>query len=516
MGAMTMRLGSVRLPGTWLENSKGFGLTWQGAAAFSAESLRDEAILSQQTVQIEPLVDDQKIGWFSIKLLLWSWLAMFADGFDISALSFAAPELVREWGVPRSAFGYAFAASNVGVLFGAPLLGYIGDKYGRRIAIVLGSVIFGLGTLSMTLTANLDQMTVLRFLTGIGIGGLMPNTIALNAELSPRRWRATLVVLMFTGITLGSGTPGYVAGWVVPHFGWEILFVVGGVVPLTVAACLWFVLPESVKFLANRPQRREELLKITRIMRPDLNIATDAQFVAAPSAEKLAGIPEARSGFLGLAQIFRGSLRYITPLLWICFATTLMANFFLNNWIPIILESNGLSPKEAAFASSLYHVGGTVGGLLVSMVLNRFGFSAIVALFVLAPIAIFSMGLSDNSHLMTTFVTGLAGFAVLGVQFGNNACSGLIYPTEARSKGVGWALGIGRIGSIVSPIIGGVLIAQNMPLSELFMWAASPMVVGAVAALGVTLLCYARFRSLTLDDKASADEVRPGVAKAVA
>jgi AAHS family 4-hydroxybenzoate transporter-like MFS transporter len=469
--------------------------------------------LSQQTVQIEPLVDDQKIGWFNIKLLLWSWLAMFADGFDISALSFAAPELVREWGVPRSAFGYAFAASNVGVLFGAPLLGYLGDKYGRRVAIVLGSVIFGLGTLSMTLATNLDQMTVLRFLTGIGIGGLMPNTIALSAELSPRRWRATLVVLMFTGITLGSGTPGYVAGWIIPHFGWEIMFIVGGVVPLAVAVCLWFVLPESVKFLAARPERREELLRTARTMRPDLQLTADTQFVSAEVSEAPAGATAARSsgsGFLGLGQIFRGSLKFITPLLWLCFATTLMANFFLNNWIPIILESHGLTPKEAAFASTLYHVGGTVGGVLVSLVLNRFGYSAIVALFVLAPLAIFSMGLPGNSHLMTTFVTGLAGFAVLGVQFGNNACSGLIYPTEARSKGVGWALGIGRIGSIVSPIIGGMLIAQNMPMNELFAWAASPMVVGAVAGLGVTLLCYRRFRSLTLDDRPAEPEAATG------
>ena len=496
---------------------QGFGLRGRGAAAFSAGSDRGEALLSQQTVQIEPLVDDQKIGWFNIKLLLWSWLAMFADGFDISALSFAAPELVREWGVARSAFGYAFAASNVGVLVGAPLLGYIGDKYGRRIAIVLGSVIFGLGTLSMTMATNLDQMTVLRFLTGIGIGGLMPNTIALNAELSPRRWRALLVVLMFTGITLGSGTPGAVAGWIVPYFGWEILFVVGGVVPLVVAACLWFVLPESVKFLANRPERRDELLKTTRIMRPDLNIAADAHFIAAPSAAATARNPAVRGGgFLGLSEIFRGSLKFITPLLWVCFATTLMANFFLNNWIPIILESNGLTPKEAAFASALYHVGGTLGGVLVSLVLNRFGYSAIVALFVLAPIAIFSMGLEGNSHAMTTFVTGLAGFAVLGVQFGNNACSGLIYPTEVRSKGVGWALGIGRIGSIVSPIIGGMLIARNMPLNELFAWAASPMAVGAVAAVGVTLLCYARFRSLTLDDKPAEPEMPAGAAPAKA
>ena len=470
--------------------------------------------MSQQTVQIEQLVDDQKIGWFNIKLLLWSWLAMFADGFDISALSFASTELIREWGVARSDFGWAFSASNVGVLIGAPVLGYVGDKYGRRLAIVFGSVIFGVFTLAMTQATTLHQMEVLRVLTGIGIGGLMPNTIALNAELAPRRWRATMVVLMFTGITLGSGSPGAISGWMVPIFGWEIVFVIGGAFPLIVAACLWFALPESVKYLASLHKHRDRLLKTARTMRPDLRIADDAAFVTAPDVHVAT---EKEQGFLGLRLLFRGSLRFITPLLWICFATTLMANFFLNNWMPIIFEGNGLSPKEAAVASMLYHVGGTVGGLLVSLVLNRLGYTAIAALFILAPLAIASMGFGGSSHLLTTFVTGLAGFAVLGVQFGNNACAGLIYPTEARSKGVGWALGIGRIGSIVSPVIGAELIRRQMPASELFMWAASPMALGAFAAVLVAMLCYARFRSLTLDDKPSVDEARPGAgAKATA
>jgi AAHS family 4-hydroxybenzoate transporter-like MFS transporter len=316
---------------------------------------------------------------------------------------------------------------------------------------------------------------------------------------------------MFTGITLGSGTPGAVAGWLVPHFGWKVLFLVGGLVPLVVAVCVWFVLPESVKFLAKRPDRQVDLLKTARRMRPDLQIATDAIFIAPPPAGTpvhggMAHAPARGIGILGLREIFRGSLKYITPLLWICFITTLMANFFLNSWIPLIFENNGLTPKEAAFASAGYHVGGTVGGLLVSLLLNRYGFSAIVALFVLAPIAIFSMGIDGHSHAMTAFITCVAGFAVLGVQFGNNACSGLIYPTEARSNGVGFALGIGRLGAIVGPVIGGVLLAQKMPLNQLFAWASTPMAVGAVAAIGVAALCYVRFKGFKLDERPAEPE----------
>lgn len=455
-----------------------------------------------QVVETDRLVDEQKVGSFNIKLLVLSWLAMFADGYDISALSFAAPELVRQWGVPSGEFKIAFSASLFGVLFGAPLLGYIGDRFGRRVAILLGSVIFGACTLAMVWATNLEQMAALRFLTGIGIGGLMPNTISLNSEMAPRRWRATLVVLMFTGITLGSGMPGPVAGWLVPVYGWEILFVIGGVVPLAIAVLLFFALPESVKFLARRPDRQKQLLKIARRMRPDLTLPDDTRFVPGTSdaAPATATAPQ-RGGFLGLGQIFSGSLAFITPLLWVCFATTLMANYFLNSWLPLIFESNGITPKQAAIASTLYHFGGTLGGIAVSVLLNRFGFAAIAVLFGLAAPAIAAIGMDGLSTTALTYISGFAGLAVLGAQFGNNACSGLIYPTEARSQGVGWALGIGRIGSIVGPYVGGVLVAMNMPMQELFLWASLPMVIGLFAAILVAVLCYKRFRGFTLDDR---------------
>jgi MFS transporter, AAHS family, 4-hydroxybenzoate transporter len=458
-------------------------------------------------VQTDRLVDEQQIGWFSIKLLILSWLAMFADGYDISAMAFAAPELLREWHVaPGGILKYVFAAPNVGVLLGAPLLGYIGDRYGRRAAIVLSSLVVGCFTVAMMWATSLEQMLVLRFITGIGIGGLMPNTIALNSELAPRRWRGMLVVLMFTGITLGSGTPGPVAGWLVPEYGWKILFLIGGIVPLVAALVLFFVLPESVKFLVRQADRRAELLRVARQMRPDLTLADDTQFVTETRPAAAASPASSGGGFLGLGHIFRGGLAFITPLLWVCFATTLMANYFLNNWMPLIFESNGVTRKQAAVASTVYHVGGTIGGIVVSLLLNRFGYTAITLLFLLAAPAIAAIGLGGLSPAMLAGVAGLAGLAVLGAQFGNNACAGMIYPTEARSQGAGWALAIGRIGSIVGPIIGGMLVAMKMPFNELFLWASLPMTLGLIAAILVAWLCYKRFRAFTLDDKPAEPE----------
>ena len=256
----------------------------------------------------------------------------------------------------------ALSASLFGILLGAPLLGHAGDRFGRKALIVAGCVIFSLGTLATAWATNLDQVVALRVLAGIGIGGLMPNAIALNAELAPKRLRATLVVLMFTGITAGASLPGLIQGWLIPLHGWQVMFWIGGISPLILAACLLFTLPESVKFLAFKPGRRAEFLRIVRMLRRDLAVADNAQFVA---------VPEAQHGGLDMAPIFKGVLAWVTPLLWLCFASALMANYFLNSWLPLIFEGGGLSAKQSGLAISLYHGGGTIGGLLVSLVLAR-------------------------------------------------------------------------------------------------------------------------------------------------
>jgi MFS transporter, AAHS family, 4-hydroxybenzoate transporter len=445
-----------------------------------------------QTIRIDDLVDGQRIRGFNLNLLFWSFLAMFADGYDISVMPFAMPTLSRIWHVDAGLQGYALTASLIGVLAGSPLLGYIGDRYGRKPAIILGSVIYGATTLAVVWQHGYWITLALRFCTGIGIGGLMPNTIALNSELSPKRLRATLVVLMFTGITLGSSAPGFISAWVLPTFGWRVLFLVGGAVPLLVAVCLQFALPESIKFLGGRPERHGELLKIARRMRPDLALAADTQFESSLASKPRHGAPA--------TGIFAPGFRAITPLLWVCFITTLMANYFLNSWMPLLFNNAGLTPEKAALASSLYHIGGTVGGLLISMLLDQFGFVVIAALFVCAAPAIAAIGSSNMSYAALAPLAAIAGLCVLGAQFGNNAAAGLLYPTQFRSKGVGWALGIGRFGAIVGPLLGGYLIKLHLPMRQLFLAAAMPMLIGAVAAVILVRLCYLRLGALRLSD----------------
>ena len=445
-----------------------------------------------EVIHVEQLVDEQKFGWFNINLLIWSFLAMFCDGYDIAALAFAAPDLVRSWGLESATLGPAFSASLFGILIGAPLLGYIGDRYGRKMAIIAGCVIYGLCTLAIVWTTSLTQVIALRFLTGIGIGGLMPNTIALNSELSPKRLRATLVVLMFTGITFGSASPGAITTWLAPEYGWQVFFVIGGVVPLLVAACLIFALPESVKFLAQHPGRRVELLRIARALRRDLVIHDDAKF-------EITHTPH--YGGIGLRDIYSGGLALITPLLWLCFATALMVNFFLGSWMPLLFEQSGIPPDRAALASSIYHIGGALGGVLLSVLIDRYGFLVVVALFILGCPMVALIGLENLSYELLVTASVLAGVGVLGAQFGNNASSGLLYPTSFRSKGAGWAFAIGRFGAICGPYIGGILIGMNLSMQQLFLIGAVPLIIGIIAATALTIVCYKRFGGLQLDDK---------------
>lgn len=447
-----------------------------------------------QQLDIERLVDDQKLGRFNLNLIFWSFLAMFADGYEITAIAFAAPELVRDWGLDTASMGPVFSASLFGILFGAPLLGYVGDRYGRKAAIIAACLICGGATLAMAFAQSIGELLALRFVTGIGIGGLMPNTVSLTSELSPKRFRAMLIVLMFTGITLGGGAPSLIAAMLVPQFGWPVLFVIGGTFPLLIALCLYFALPESVKFLALRPERKDDLRRVLGRVRPDVSFPDTAEIVMSRAA------PDAGSG---LRQIFDRELQWITLLLWFCFGMTLMANYFLNSWMPILFEEIGLEPDEAALASGLYHLGGTLGGLLISILLDRVGVVVIAAFLLLAGPVVAAIGAASVPYGALLALSLGSGVFVLGAQFGNNAAAGMLYPTEIRAKAVGLAFSVGRFGSILGPLLGGILIGRNWPLDRLFLAAATPLAAGAVAALLLTRICFVRFRGLQIDDKAA-------------
>jgi MFS transporter, AAHS family, 4-hydroxybenzoate transporter len=436
----------------------------------------------QSVVQVSRLLDERGLSSFQIKLLAWSFFIVLIDGYDIAAIAFAAPSLAKEWALKPGSLGPVFSASLIGILFGSGIFGWMGDRYGRKAALVGSNLLFGAFTLAAAYATNLDQMFWLRLLAGLGIGGVIPNVVAINAESAPRKLRATLAIIAVGCVPLGGAIPGFVTAVFVPQYGWQILFLIGGIVPIVIAIAAMFGLPESIKYMALHESQRGKMESTIKAIRSDYQVPANAKFVI-----------EDEKQFPGFnpAYLFRDGLALITPLLWLLFALNLMGYFFLISWTPTLMTAAKLPPATAALAGAMLQVGGTVGALLLCWWIQKHRFLAVAVMFVVAVPVVGSIGYAGlTSKAALLIATFFAGFFVLGIQSGINAIGAMIYPTSLRANGSGWELGIGRIGSIVGPMVGGLLI--GLQVENLYMVSALPFVVGAVICFAIHRLNTAR------------------------
>ena len=437
----------------------------------------------QPVVQVSRLLDERGLSSFQIMLIVWSFFIVLIDGYDIAAIAFAAPSLAREWALKPGALGPVFSASLIGILFGSALFGFIGDRYGRKAALVWANLVFGVFTLGAAYSTNLDQMFWLRLLAGLGIGGVIPKVVAINAESAPRKLRATLAIIAVGCVPLGGAIPGFVTAALVPTHGWQIIFLIGGIVPIIIAIAAQIGLPESIKYMALHESQRGKMEKTIKAIRPDYVVPPNAKFVIEDEKQYAGFSP---------GHLFRDGLALITPLLWLLFALNLMGYFFLISWTPTLMTAAKLPPATAALAGASLQIGGTVGALLLCWWLQKHRFLAVAILFVAAVPAVgaigYAAGLASQTILLVTIF--VAGFLVLGIQSGINVIGAMVYPTSLRANGSGWELGIGRIGSIVGPLVGALLI--GLPVERLYMWSALPFAAGAVICFIIHRLNTAR------------------------
>lgn len=425
----------------------------------------------QPVVQVSRLLDERGLSSFHIVLMAWTVVLALIDGYDITAIAVASPHLVHDWHLAnRAALGPVLSASLIGILFGSALFGWVGDRYGRKTALISANLLFGVFTWIAAYATNLDQMFWLRLIAGLGIGGVIPNMVAINAESAPRRLRATLALIAVGFVPLGGVFPGVVAALWVPAHGWQILFIIGGVVPIAVALAAIFGCSESIKYMALHESQRAKMEKLIALINPSFNIPPNARFVI-----------EDERQFPGFnpAYLFRDGLTLITPLLWLLFALNLMGFFFLLSWTPTLLVAAKLPLSTAGLAVSSLQAGGTVGALLLCRWFERQQFLAISIVFLVSVPVVAAIGYAGvTSTLALMIATFFAGFCVLGVQTGINVAGALVYPTSLRANGSGWELGIGRVGSIVGPLVGALFV--GLPVQHLYVWSSLPFLAGAV------------------------------------
>ncbi len=430
------------------------------------------------TIDVADFIDQQPVGGFQLKLLLTCAAVLFLDGFDTQAIGYVAPALAREWGLTKGALGPVFSAGLFGLMIGALLFGPLADRIGRKKIIILSTLAFGLGALVTAFVQDVNTLLAIRFLTGLGLGGAMPNAIAMTSEFNPRRRRATMVMIMFCGFSVGAALGGLLAAALIPYFGWRSVFVVGGVAPLLLLPILALRLPESVRFLALTGSANARVAQLLGFISPKAVFAPATQFVV--NEPRLAGIP--------VLHLFRAGRTRVTLLLWVVFFMSLLDLYFLSNWLPTVLNDLGASVSAAAAIGSMLQVGGVVGAFALGSIIDRFTFRALALVYFAAVFAVGAIGQLGHSIVFVTMAIFAAGFCIVGGQIAANALAATFYPTAVRATGVGWALGIGRVGSIVGPLVGGMLMTMKWSVASVFIAAAIAALCAALAAFSLSRL----------------------------
>ncbi|MDQ8028470.1 MAG: MFS transporter [Brevundimonas sp.] len=420
------------------------------------------------------VIDRAKFGPLQFGVTALCFIIAMLDGFDTQSIAFVAPKIAEDWGLAPSAFGPIFAIGLLGLTVGAFTLSPAADKFGRKTVILISTFIFGLFALLTAFATSMNELLIYRFITGIGLGAAMPNIIALTSEYGPARLRATLVTVMFCGFPLGSTIGGLVSTWLIAEFDWHSVFVVGGVLPLLLLPVLWFMLPESVRFMVAKGAPESKIAPIVHKIDPNASVS---EFIDGLKHEQ----STAAKGF-SVFQLFREGRAPTTLLLWVAFFMNLLVMYFLVNWLPTLLKGAGLPLSLAILSTATLNLGGVVGAIVLGRMIDKISPYVVLGTAYAASAAFIAL-LAFGGTNLTVLLAGaaLSGFGVVGAQIGCNALTAAVYPTAIRATGVGWALGVGRIGAIVGPLVGGMLLAQAWSPQSLILLAVVPAVIASIA-----------------------------------
>lgn len=424
-------------------------------------------------LDIQQLIDGQRFGAFHGVLLALCFLILVVDGFDTAAIGYIAPALLAEWGVEKSALGPVLSAALFGLAIGAVTAGPLADRVGRKAVLVVSVAFFGIASLATAFSTSLEMLTVLRFVTGLGLGAAMPNAATLTAEYAPAARRSLLTNAMFCGFPLGAAGGGLVAAWMIPHHGWRSVLVLGGALPLVLACVLAWRLPESLRYLVVNRKPTDRIRKVLRRMtqRP---IAEGTVFVVPE--------PTQASGKRAIGLVLSRAYLLGSVMLWLTYFMGLLIFYLLTSWMPVLMKEVGFSIERAALMAALFPLGGGIGAVAVGWLMDRTNPHAVIAAaYALTAAFVFGIGQGTASLGVLATLIFLAGVFMNGAQTAMPALAAQFYPTQGRATGVSWMMGIGRCGGIAGALVGAELMRRHLGFDMIFTLASVPALIATLA-----------------------------------
>ena len=424
-----------------------------------------------RTIDVNEAIDNNPFGRFQWAVVALCAALLIVDGYDVFVAGTVLPTLIAEWGLSKPQAGALQAWALFGMMFGALIFGPLADRIGRKKGIAISFVLFTVSTLLTGFASSPDQFKVFRFIAGLGCGGLMPNTVALMNEYAPKRLRGTMVALMFSGYSVGGMVAAGLGIGLIPQYGWKPMFLIAAV-PLVLLPFILWRLPESLGFLI-RQGKQEQARRVFAKVAPSTRLDDGDTLV----------FTEAKGASASIAELFRHQRTLRTLMLWVSFFCCLLLVYLLSSWLPKVLQEAGYAEKASLLSLFSLNFGGMVGAIVGGWLGDKFGLpKVVVGFFAAAALSIALIGFNPPAGVLFLLVF-IAGAATIGTQILLYASVAQLYNLSVRSTGLGWASGVGRIGAIVGPTFGGVLLAQQLPLQQNFLIFAIPAAVSTLAMI---------------------------------
>lgn len=423
--------------------------------------------MNSPTLSLRQQIDDTAMSVQQYAVVALCFLLNIADGFDVLAMSYASPALRADWSVDASELGVIFSAALAGMTVGALLLSPLSDRFGRRKVILLSVATTGLAMLATVLAENIAQLVGIRFLTGLGIGGILASATSIASEYSSARFRSFAVIFVTSGYSLGAVIAGPIANFVIPNEGWQQLFFYGGIFTVILFFLNLFLLPESIDYVAAGKGSSEK--RLTRINQL-LSKINKRPLTSLPAPEK----QDIQQG--SVFALFHPGLRRTTLQLWVILFTSFWAIYFIANWIPTLFVNTGLTIEQGIWALTLSTIGGLIGALLVGYLSTRLALNKLIGVMLFCSAIVLGAwgSLKPSSLVVMNTTVFFVGFFLTGGFTAMYAVVAQNYPAEIRTTGVGWGIGLGRFGAILSPMVAGVLVSSGWNMYDLFLMIAMP------------------------------------------